>query len=78
MRPKQHRPNCNYLPVGVLPSQNTYNMNTLENKTAYITGGSKGIGYGIAEQLMAAGTNVVITSRDEHAAAKAAFSERNP
>lgn len=47
-------------------------MNTLENKTAYITGGSKGIGYGIAEQLMAAGTNVVITSRDEQAAAQAA------
>lgn len=47
-------------------------MNTLENKTAYITGGSKGIGYGVAEQLMAAGANVVITSRNEQAAAQAA------
>lgn len=47
-------------------------MNTLQNKTAYITGGSKGIGYGVAEQLMVEGVNVVITSRDEAAAVQAA------
>ncbi len=30
---------------------NTY-MNNLNNKVAYITGGSKGIGYGIAKILL--------------------------
>lgn len=47
-------------------------MNDLNNKTAYITGGSKGIGYGIAEKLMEAGCHVVITSRSQQSANKAA------
>ena len=47
-------------------------MNELENKTAYVTGGSKGIGYGIAERLLEAGTNVVLTSRRLVAATEAA------
>lgn len=51
-------------------------MNNLQGKTAYITGGSKGIGYGVAEQLMAAGVNVVISSRKE-AAAQAAAAQLN-
>lgn len=47
-------------------------MNDLNNKTAYITGGSKGIGYAVAEALMIAGTNAVITSRSQEAAEDAA------
>lgn len=47
-------------------------MNELKTKTAYITGGSKGIGYGIAEALMNQGINVVVTSRSLTAAEDAA------
>ncbi len=47
-------------------------MEKLANKTAYVTGGSKGIGYGVAEKLMEAGVNVVITSRSQDAADEAA------
>ncbi len=47
-------------------------MNNLQGKTAYITGGSKGIGYGVAEKLLAAGVNVVISSRSEETAKTAA------
>jgi 3-oxoacyl-[acyl-carrier protein] reductase len=39
-------------------------MNNLENKVAYITGGSKGIGYGIAKTLLQKGMKVAITGRD--------------
>ncbi|MGB0864256.1 MAG: SDR family oxidoreductase [Saprospiraceae bacterium] len=38
-------------------------MNNLKGKTAYITGGTKGIGLGIAEAMMAEGMNVLITGR---------------
>lgn len=48
----------------------------LENKTALITGGSKGIGYGIAAALVAEGMRVAITSRSL-AAAKEATDEMN-
>lgn len=44
----------------------------LENKTALITGGSKGIGYGIAAALIAEGMHVAITSRSLAAAQEAA------
>lgn len=37
----------------------------LKGKTAYITGGSKGIGLGIAEQLAKEGIKVAITGRSE-------------
>ena len=47
-------------------------MENLTNRTAYVTGGSKGIGYGIAEKLMAQGVNVIITSRSQQSANKAA------
>jgi NAD(P)-dependent dehydrogenase (short-subunit alcohol dehydrogenase family) len=40
----------------------------------YITGGSRGIGYGIAKTLLGAGMKVAITSRDINAAKKAAGS----
>jgi NAD(P)-dependent dehydrogenase (short-subunit alcohol dehydrogenase family) len=36
------------------------------NKTAYITGGSKGIGLGIAEALLAEGYQVAITARSQN------------
>ncbi len=44
----------------------------LENKVALVTGGSKGIGYGIAESLLKMGMRVAITSRTQQAADKAA------
>ena len=47
-------------------------MNNLENKVAYITGGSKGIGLGIAKTLLENGMRVVITSRTLSAAQQAA------
>ncbi|MBU2949511.1 SDR family oxidoreductase [Tamlana agarivorans] len=43
-------------------------MNTIKNKVALITGGTKGIGYGIAEALLAQGVNVAVTSRSAEAA----------
>jgi NAD(P)-dependent dehydrogenase (short-subunit alcohol dehydrogenase family) len=49
-------------------------MQNLQNKTALITGGSKGIGYGIAEALLEKGINVAITSRSQESADKAAES----
>jgi 3-oxoacyl-[acyl-carrier protein] reductase len=49
-------------------------MNNLENKVAYITGGSKGIGYGIAQVLLQQGMKVAITSRNIDAANEAARS----
>lgn len=49
-------------------------MNTLTNKVAYITGGSKGIGYGIAKILLDKGMKVAITSRNIEAAKQAAGS----
>lgn len=47
-------------------------MNKIESKTALITGGSKGIGYGIAKCLISEGVNVVVTSRSLQSAEAAA------
>lgn len=44
----------------------------LQNKVAYITGGTKGIGYGIAEALLQKGMRVAISGRKEKAAQTAA------
>jgi NAD(P)-dependent dehydrogenase (short-subunit alcohol dehydrogenase family) len=52
-------------------------MNTLKDKVAYITGGGKGIGFGIARVLLKAGMRVAITSRNLQAAKKAATSLTN-
>jgi 3-oxoacyl-[acyl-carrier protein] reductase len=49
-------------------------MTTLKDKVAYITGGSKGIGYGIAKTLLDNGMKIAITSRHLDAAKKAAAS----
>ncbi len=49
-------------------------MSNLKNKVAYITGGSKGIGYGIAKILLDNGMRVAITSRTLAAAQQAATS----
>ncbi|MEO6329127.1 MAG: SDR family oxidoreductase [Ginsengibacter sp.] len=47
-------------------------MNNLKDKVAYITGGSKGIGSGIAKILLDNGMKVAITSRTINAAKQAA------
>lgn len=47
-------------------------MNDLKGKVAYITGGSKGIGFGIASTLLKAGMKVAISSRLLENAEKAA------
>jgi hypothetical protein len=47
-------------------------MQNINNKVALITGGSKGIGYGVAEILMAEGMKVAITSRSQKSADEAA------
>lgn len=47
-------------------------MNDLGKKSALITGGTKGIGYGIAEALLKEGINVAITGRTKATAEEAA------
>ena len=47
-------------------------MNNLKDKVAYITGGTKGIGFGIAQTLLNNGMRVAITSRNLSAAKEAA------
>ena len=47
-------------------------MNNLQNKVALITGGTKGIGFGIAQSLLKQGVNVAITGRTKETADNAA------
>lgn len=47
-------------------------MKLLENKVAFITGGSKGIGFGVAKSLLDLGMKVAITSRSLDSAKTAA------
>lgn len=44
---------------------------SLKNKVAYITGSTKGIGFGIAKRLLASGMRVVITGRTKEGVAAA-------
>jgi len=46
-------------------------MQNIENKVAYITGGTKGIGFGIAKALIENGVKVAISGRDIEAVTKA-------
>jgi len=48
-------------------------MKMNQDKVAYITGGSKGIGYGVAKVLLDSGMRVAITSRNLKAAQEAAL-----
>ncbi len=50
----------------------TIDMNDLGKKSALITGGTKGIGFGIAEALLKEGVNVAITGRNLETAEEAA------
>src|SRR5688572_22684286 len=43
-------------------------MESIKNKIILITGGSKGIGYGVAEALVKEGSKVAITSRSQRSA----------
>lgn len=52
-------------------------MNDLKGKVAYITGGSKGIGLGIAEKLIDKGMRLAITSRSQEAADNAVKQLKN-
>jgi len=45
-------------------------MRSIKGKVAFITGGTKGIGYGIAEILLQHGVDVVITGRSEESVSK--------
>jgi len=44
----------------------------MKDKVAYITGGSKGIGFAVAKALLAQGAKVAITSRSKESADAAA------
>ena len=52
-------------------------QNNINNKVAYITGGSKGIGFAVAKTLLDNGMKVAISSRTLDAAKKAAASLSN-
>lgn len=47
-------------------------MQVIQNKVAFITGGNKGIGYGIAEALIKQNMKVAISSRSQQSADQAA------
>lgn len=52
----------------------TGKITRLEGKTALVTGGSRGIGYGIAERILQEGGSVVITGRKQDGLNEAAKS----
>lgn len=52
-------------------------MESLKNKVALVTGGTKGIGYGIAQSLLQEGVHVAVTGRSELSANEAANALNN-
>ena len=52
-------------------------MEKLRGKVALITGGTKGIGYGIAQSLLQEGVNVAITGREQSSASESANTLNN-
>ena len=56
---------------GIFCNFRTNNLK-MENKVAYITGGTKGIGFGVAEVLLRNGVKVAISGRNKEDAEKAA------
>ena len=52
-------------------------MGSIKNKVALITGGTKGIGYGIAQSLLQEGVHVAITGRSQLSASEAANTLNN-
>src|SRR3982751_5628516 len=58
----------------LISNKQSFMSNQLQDKVVYITGGSKGIGYGIAQVLLETGMKVAITSRHLKAAQEAARS----
>lgn len=60
--------------VSLKDTFNAKEMEELRDKVAYITGGSMGIGYGIARVLLRQGMRVAISGRDEKRIGKAAES----
>jgi NAD(P)-dependent dehydrogenase (short-subunit alcohol dehydrogenase family) len=53
-------------------------MENLHNKVAYITGGTKGIGFGIAQKLLEQGMRVAISGRTEEGVVSAAEELNQP
>jgi 3-oxoacyl-[acyl-carrier protein] reductase len=55
-----------------MTAQEALNMDSLHGRSVIVTGGTRGIGKGIARQFLARGARVLITGRDEAALSAAA------
>ena len=53
-------------------------MQIIKNKVALITGGSKGIGFGIAQSLLKEGLHIVITARNQETVDEAVIQLKHP
>jgi NAD(P)-dependent dehydrogenase (short-subunit alcohol dehydrogenase family) len=66
------RADCSLLSAYIYSQKTITNMAGLKDKVILITGGSKGIGYGVAEALINEGAKVAITSRSKKTALETA------